>query len=413
VKAELIAVGSEMVRSPRRDSNSAWLMQQLDRIGFEVLARCVIEDNVSEIAGQLKVALERAELVIVTGGIGPTGDDRTRQSAADALGLPLERDPKQVKQLKAMFDARGWRFRPMQESQADKPLGSTWLHNELGTAPGFWIEQGAAQLVVLPGVPCEMQWIFTHLVLPRLENSDTGGLANCRLKVAGLSEPAVEHLITDLYTVDGLDLVILAGSSGIELQLRTVAGTRPEALDSLERVATDLANRLGDNLYGREDETLQQAVGSLLHQEQRTVATAESCTAGMLAAAITSVPGSSGWYRGGMVVYTDELKIALARVNRDTISRYGAVSQQVAIELAQGARMRCGADYGVGITGIAGPGGGTPAKPVGLVHVALADARETHHRPFEFRGDRDQIRRRTVTTALDMLRRQLLATTTD
>jgi len=413
MKAELIAVGSEMIRSSRRDTNSDWLTQQLALIGIEVLARSVVEDDVVGIAGQIRVALGRAEVVIVTGGIGPTGDDRTRQAAADALGLPLERDPWQLEQLKAMFDARGWRFRPMQETQADRPQGSTWLPNGLGTAPGFSIEQQASWLAVLPGVPCEMQQMFMNSVLPRLAQSTTGAIANCRLRVAGRSEPDVEALITDLYAVDGLDLVILAGPEGIELQLRTVAGSREEAAAALKRISAELVDRLGDDLYGREDETLPHAVGCLLEEQHLTVATAESCTAGMLAAAITSVPGSSTWYRGGLVVYTDDLKVDLAGVNVDSIVAHGAVSERVARELALGARIRCGTDYGVGVTGIAGPDGGTPAKPVGLVHLALAGEQQTRHWQFHFRGGRDQVRRCTVTAALDALRRQLLATATD
>jgi len=413
MKAELIAVGSEMLRSSRRDTNADWLTQQLALIGIEVLARSIVEDNVAGIAGQIRVALGRADLVIVTGGIGPTGDDRTRQAAADALGLPLERDPQQVEQLKALFDARGWRFRPIQEAQADHPQGSTWLPNGLGTAPGFWIEHKASGLAVLPGVPCEMQQMFSRTLLPRLEQRTTAAIASCRLRVAGRSEPDVEALITDLYAVDGLDLVILAGPEGIELQLRTVAGSREEATDSLGRISADLVGRLGDDLYGRDEETLPYAVGCLLDEQHRTLATAESCTAGMLAAAITTVPGSSTWYRGGLVVYTDDLKVDLAGVNADSLVTHGAVSESVARELALGARIRCGADYGLGVTGIAGPGGGTAAKPVGLVHLALADERQTRHWQLHFRGDRDQVRRCTVTAALDALRRQLLVAAGD
>jgi nicotinamide-nucleotide amidase len=405
-KAELIAVGSELLRFGRRDGNGEWLTEQLNRAGIDVSARSQVEDEAATIAASLRVALERSETVLVTGGLGPTADDRTREAVALALGVGLEQDAERLAELRAQFEARGYPFKPVQAKQAERPRGAEWIPNPIGTAPGFRIRTGGRSLFVLPGVPAEMREMFRRSVLPLLNRG--AAFATRVLKVGGRTESAVDERVRDLYERPGLAVTILTGREGIELHLRAAGSEESSAVQRLDELERRMGERLGADLYGRDDDTLPAVVGRLLRRGGRTVATAESCTAGMLAAAITREPGSSGWFRGGTVVYSDDLKQSLAGVRAATLEAHGAVSERVAHELAAGARERCAADYGIGITGIAGPSGGSPDKPVGLVHLAVADCDAVSHRRLRQIGDRELIRKRTVIAALDHLRRLLL-----
>jgi nicotinamide-nucleotide amidase len=338
--------------------------------------------------------------------MGPTEDDRTRQAVAQAVDRLVERDEERVQRLRAQFESRGRRFQPFQARQADRPLGADWIDNPLGTAAGFVLQDRDRQLFALPGVPAELKAMFHAAVLPRIrESSAPIAVATRTLKVAGRTEPSVDEQLRDLYGGHGVEVTILAATEGIELHLRAAGEEAEASVADLDRRMT---TRLGLDLYGRDDETLPAVVGALLARKGRTVATAESCTAGLLAATLTGVAGASGWFRGGWVVYSDALKRELAGVADELLTRHGAVSEAVARELAVEVRRRCATDFGIGITGIAGPGGGTPEKPVGLVHSALAtDAMVLHWRTLHF-GDRELVRRRTVTAALDRLRRVLV-----
>jgi nicotinamide-nucleotide amidase len=402
MKAELIIVGSEMLRFGRFDTNAGWLIEQLGRIGYVTTGRTLVEDDESRIASAVRAARLHADVVIMTGGLGPTEDDRTREGLAAGLGLPLERDQEVLDALRERLASRGRPFGENQSKQADRPRGATWIDNPIGTAPGINIAVEGCAFIALPGVPAEMKIMYTETVLPLLSKRGGGGLLRRTLMVAGRSEPSVDQQMSDLYERPGVDVTILSGREGIELQL--LARDR-EKLDEIENI---MSGRLGTDLYGRNDASLADVCGNMLGELGKTVATAESCTAGMLAAAITDVPGSSSWYRGGVVVYSDDLKTELAGVKAESIAQHGAVSERVARELAAGVRSRCGADFGIGITGVAGPGGGTTEKPVGLVHIALDDGLDAGHwRILQF-GDRHLVRRRTVTAALDRLRRRLL-----
>ena len=404
--AELIAVGSELLRFGRADGNGEWLADRLHRLGIEVTGRAQVGDDPARIARAIRAGLASADLVVLTGGLGPTEDDRTRDALARALGRPLERDGEREARIRAMFEARGRTFRPPQGRQADRPRGAEWLDNPLGTAPGLLCRHGGRLIVALPGVPGEMRRMFDDAVVPRLGGGGRSALARRALKITGRLEASVDEQIRDLYATEGVDVTILAGGEGIELQLTARGADATEARRRLDDLDRRIAERLGADLYGRDDDSLPAAVGRALVAAGATVAAAESCTAGQLAAALTEVAGSSAWVRGGVVVYADELKISLAGVAPETIRDHGAVSEAVARELAVGVRGRCGADLGVGITGIAGPGGGSPDKPVGLVHVALASAERTDHWRLLQIGDRALIRRRSVAFALDRLRRR-------
>ena len=408
MEAELIAVGSELLHAARRDGNSEWLSDQLGRLGLEVRQRSVVEDDPARIAAAVSGALERAEAVLLTGGLGPTEDDRTREGLALALGVPLERDSQMVRRLQARFEGAGYAFGQEQARQADRPRGMGWLDNPLGAAPGLHLERGGRQLFALPGVPAEMKAMFHGSVRGRLPSGGSRAPARRSLRIAGRTESGVDRAVRDLYDSPGVQVTILSGARGIELLLRAHGPTESEARARLDALDREISERLAADVYGRGDESLPAVVGKLLRERGSTLATAESCTAGLLGAAITEVSGSSEWYRGGLVVYSDALKVSLAGVGKETLEAHGAVSGVVAQELAEGARRRCHADIGIGITGVAGPGGGTAAKPVGLVYLGLSDDAGGEHWRLMLPGDREQVRQRSVTAALDRLRRWLL-----
>jgi nicotinamide-nucleotide amidase len=409
VNAVILAIGSELLQPGRRDTNADWLIVRLLDLGIETAWSARIGDDVDRIARVARAALRDAEVVIVTGGLGPTEDDRTREALASALDAPLARDPEVARHIARLFEARGRVPSPRQARQADRPEGAAWIDNPLGSAPGFLVERGDRLLAALPGVPAEMKAMFASALAPRLSGRVAGSLARTTLRVAGRPESWVDDLVRDLYETELTETTILASSGTIELLLSARGADAGDASRRLAALAAAMRDRLGPDLFGENDETLAVVVGRLLAAQAATVASAESCTGGLLGAAFTDVPGSSVWYRGGIVCYADDLKISLAGVSEDLLAAEGAVSAPVAAALAQGARRVGGATFGLGITGIAGPGGGTNDKPVGTVHIALADSGAGRAVKLDWPGDRELIRRRAVATALDLLRRRLLA----
>lgn len=407
MRASILAVGSELLHAGRRDSNGDWLAERLQRRGVDVAFRALLPDEPDLLADSIRLALSRSDLVMLSGGLGPTEDDRTREAAARALGVPLVRDEEVVGAIRARFEERGRPFRPHQARQADRPDGADWLANPLGTAPGFLARAGRSVLVALPGVPGELRTMFDANVDRIVPPGRAGGRARRTFKISGRLESSVDRQIRDLYDTPGCVVTILAGVRGIELHVVATGVDEAEARRRLEAVEAEIVARTAPDLYGRDDDTLAAVAGEALLARGWTVAVAESCTGGLLGGELTSVPGSSRWFRGGLLVYTDELKVALAGVDRRTIEEHGAVSEPVACELARGARSRCASDVGIGVTGIAGPGGGTDRKPVGLVHVAIVDPAGETCEAFRFPGDREAVRARTVAWALDRLWRRL------
>ena len=400
----VLAVGSELLRPGRRDTNAEWLIARLLDYGIETSWRAAVDDDVSRISALARQALEHADVVVLTGGLGPTEDDRTREALAAALNAPLERDALMADRIVAMFTARGRIASPRQALQADRPRGASFIDNPLGSAPGILFEREGRLLAALPGVPAEMKAMFEATLAPRLAALASGALARTTLRVAGRPESYVDDLLRDLYDTAGTDTTILASAGSVEL-LVTARGGNAEA--RLAALVAEMRARLGNDCFGADGDTLQSVAGRLLLAQGATVATAESCTAGLLGAALTDVPGSSAWFRGGLLCYADALKVSLALVPEQLLKAHGAVSEDVARAMAAGARRQCTADFGIGITGIAGPGGGTEAKPVGTVHIALADDREGRAVKLDWPGDRALIRRRAVNVALDLLRRRL------
>ena len=409
--AAVIAVGSELLRAGRSDTNAVWITARLAALGVETVWRAAVEDDAPRIARLVAGALADARVVVVTGGLGPTDDDRTRAGLAEALGEPLERDAATEAAIAERFRRHGRVAGPMQFRQADRPRGSAFIENPIGSAPGILVEREGRVLAALPGVPAEMKAMFDASVARRIAASGLAGagLARRVLRIAGRPESVVEEAVADLYATPSTESTILAAAGSVDLVLTARGATPREAEERVSALASAMRGRLGRDVYGENDDTLALVTGALLADKGATVAVGESCTGGLLGGAFTDVPGSSRWFRGGIVAYADDVKSSLAGVPDDLLRAHGAVSEEVARALASGARRACDADFGLGVTGIAGPDGGTPEKPVGTVHLALDDGRAGRAVRLDWPGDRDLIRRRAVAVALDLLRRHLLA----
>mgnify|MGYP001059552800 FL=1 len=404
--ASILAVGSELLGTTRLDTNSLFLAGRLESIGIRVVRKACVGDSWDDLVAELGWALARAPLLVVTGGLGPTEDDRTKEAVASLLGRRLVRDEAILARLEERFRKRGREMPGVNAKQADVVEGAVVLPNRQGTAPAYLIEAEGKTIVLLPGVPREMKALFEESVLPHLTRGGTPpGIHRRVLKVVGLGESAVEELARPVYEANrGHEVTILAAAPG-EVQLHFQAGgTRAEAEPALDALEAAFREAIGPALYGRDDETLEEVVGRLLGKAGLTVALAESCTGGMMASRLTDVPGSSEYFLGGAVTYANAAKIDLAGVSPETLGRFGAVSEEVAREMAAGIRRRFGASVGLGVTGIAGPGGGSAEKPVGTVHLALDALDGRRHERLVLPGDRAMVRRWTTSAALAMIR---------
>ncbi|HTA41748.1 MAG TPA: competence/damage-inducible protein A [Bryobacteraceae bacterium] len=414
VNAEIIAVGSEMLTPYRMDTNSLYLTEQLNLLGIDVIFKSIVGDDQRRIVGAAEHALFRSDILMFSGGLGPTEDDLTREAVAEALGVSVRRDPEILARLEQRFAERGWKMTSNNSKQADVLDGATVLPNPNGTAPGQWLSgqfDGREHIIVLlPGPPHELKALFENEVRERLRAKvPQAALAIRTLKIAMLGESAVDARVAPIYKrYADVETTILAGAGEIELHFKTRAATLDRAQRRVDEVAGVVEDELDDAVYSRNGESLEQIVGYWLQMRNSTVAVAESCTGGLLAERITSVSGSSRYFLGGAVVYSNALKTELAGVPTEMIDRHGAVSREVAAALAEGIRYRCESTLGAGITGVAGPNGGTVEKPVGMVFHAVASDRGTEVIQRNFPGDRKRIRRFASTMALDMLRKQLM-----
>jgi nicotinamide-nucleotide amidase len=414
MKSEIVAIGSEMLTPFRQDTNSLFLTEKLNEIGVSVAFKTIVGDRRKDLVSAIRTALGRADILILMGGLGPTEDDLTREATAEALNLEIRREAPLVAALHAR--AASWRI-PMPENnlkQADVIDGATVLPNANGSAPGQWIDvtfDGYRKLVMLiPGPPSECKPLFETECLPRLrEVVPPRFIAKRTLKAAMIPESQCDKLLAPIYnTYPDIETTILAHAGDIQLSLLCAKRDMETAEQRVEELATKMEEALDDWLYSTEGETLEQIVLYYLGLRQATLATAESCTGGLVAQRITSIPGSSRSFLGGAVVYSNELKTAFAGVPAELIEQHGAVSEEVASALASGIRQRTGATIGLGITGIAGPTGGTDTKPVGLVYIAVSDAQRTDVLERTFRGPRQRVREWTAQQALDLVRRKLM-----
>ena len=414
MNAEIIAVGSEMLTPYRMDTNSLYLTEQLNALGVDVVFKCVVSDDLRRLVAAAQHGLFRSDIIIFSGGLGPTEDDLTREAVAEALGVSLKRDPEILERLEKRFAERGWKMASNNAKQADVLEGAVALSNVNGTAPGQWLAgqfEGRERIVVLlPGPPHEMKALFESDVRERLRAKvPPAHLFTRTLKITMLGESAVDARVAPIYKrYSDVETTILAGAGEIELHFKTRAATLDAAQARADEVAGLVEDELDDAVYSRNGESLEQIVGYWLQMRNATLAVAESCTGGLLAERITSISGSSRYFVGGAVVYSNNLKTELAGVPAEMINRHGAVSREVAAALAEGIRYRCESTLGVGITGVAGPGGGTAEKPVGMVFHAVASDTGTEVIQRNFAGDRKRIRRFASTMALDMIRRKLM-----
>ena len=413
MKAAIVAVGSEMLTPFRVDTNSLAVTDRLNAIGFDVRLKAVVGDDVEELAQVLREALAWADVLIVTGGLGPTEDDITRDSLARVLQVPLDIHESVVEHIRERFAQRGRTMPDINTRQALAPRGATLLENANGTAPGLWIEHGRTAIVALPGPPREMVPMLESVVRERLAGrGGKGRLLRRVLKITGRSESDVDARVQPIYgawtsLVLPITTTILAVLGQIELHLTARAGSEAEATAALDAAVEELKDALGPAVYSVDGRGIETVVGDLLRARKLTVAVAESCTGGLITSRLTDVPGSSDYVERGVVCYSNRSKGELAGVADALIAEHGAVSEPVACAMAEGIRARAGTNAGIGVTGIAGPAGGTVEKPVGTVAIAVVVGAIARVATSRFFGDREQIKFQAAQAALNTLRLML------
>jgi nicotinamide-nucleotide amidase len=418
MKAEVIAVGSELLTPKFVDTNSLFITERLNEIGIELQGKSVAADDRATLRAMIADALRRSDLLILTGGLGPTDDDLTRDVVSDLVGLPLEFHADIFEAIEKRFAARGLKAPAINRRQAMVPGGAVVLPNPNGTAPGLWIEHEGKFLLLLPGPPRELKPMLERVIQDRLAAAG-GGVRLLRriLRITGQSESSVEEHMQPLYAKwlaapTKITTTILASLGQIELHLTAMAKTPEEGQRALEAAIEDVKGVLGRDLFSVDGKTMQEVIGELFRSRGYRIAAAESCTGGLVLTRLTEVPGSSDYVDRGVVVYSNQSKIDLLGVPAELIAKHGAVSEPVAQAMANGMVRLAASDLAVGVTGIAGPGGGTPEKPVGMVVIAAAWARngrtDTRVRTFNFVGGRDMVRFQASQAALDMIRRWLI-----
>jgi len=409
MRAVVIAIGDELLAGKTVNNNAAYLSGRLATLGIPVCRQLVVGDVAADIVAAVDEARALAPLAVTTGGLGPTADDVTLAAVAGHLGRELVLHPPTLKDVEERFRRRGVPMPPLNVAQARVPAGARVLRNALGTAPGIVIEEEGWAVCLLPGVPAEMAYLFEHGVTPFLEEKGYVGERSWEwmFHVTGLPESAVAERVGPLEIPAGVQLAYLPHAGVVNLRLWGAAPGREEFRARAAPLAAKMRAALGVYLYGEDGVTLEEVIGGALARRRETVAVGESCTGGLLGGTLTRVPGSSAWFRGGVIAYANDAKVALLDVAAATLADHGAVSEEVAREMAAGARTRFDATYGLAVTGVAGPEGGTAAKPVGTVCFGLAGAAGAAGERVVFNGDRDHVRRRAVLHAMDMLRRRL------
>jgi len=403
-----------MLTPYRQDTNSLFLTERLNGLGISVAFKTVVGDNLDYLISAARTAIARADIAIFMGGLGPTQDDLTREAVAAALGIELKRDHTLVTEMYKRFAERRLKMPENNAQQADVLQGAVMLPNPKGTAPGQWLETKYDDkpriVALLPGPPHELQAMWDSECAPRLRDKvPPAAIASRVLKVAMMGESAVDLRAAPIYKkYPNVETTVLAGQGQVEFHLRATAATKDEAQAEVDGLAGELEDEFDDAVFSAQGESLEEIVSYYMQMRNAKLAVAESCTGGMIAERITSVPGSSRWFLGGAVVYSNDLKTLFADVPPLMIEAHGAVSKEVAVALAENIRELCGADIGVGVTGIAGPGGGTEEKPVGLVYVAVTNGHKHEVVQRRFFGDRERVRRWTSQLALDLVRRMLM-----
>jgi nicotinamide-nucleotide amidase len=412
MRAEIIATGSELLTGGIAETNSVFLAGELLDLGIETVFKTIAGDDEKDLEEVFRRARERVDVIVITGGLGPTEDDITRKALARVLKKRLMLSEDALKAIKAVFEARGREYPSANDRQALLPVGARLLQNPVGIAPGFTLIDDERFIAVLPGVPSEMRAMFLHGGLRQALVDHAGGRTAYRRKVlhtAGLTESKVNELLQDIMKQKRPSVGLSATDTGVEVRILARETSRQRAGALLDRTESEIRKRLGDAVYGVDGQELEAVVGALLVQRRLTLSVAESCTGGLIGARITNIAGSSDYFERGVVVYSNRSKTDVLGVPADLIERHGAVSREVASAMAKGIRERAGTGLGLSVTGIAGPGGGTAEKPVGLVYIGLASADKVKVSEHRFLGTRNQVRQRSAQTALDMVRRYLIS----
>ena len=412
MKAEIISVGTEILLGEIVDTNASWVAERLPGLGLDLYFKSVVGDNQQRIVETLERALGRSDVVIMTGGLGPTEDDLTRESIAEALGEEPFVDPDMERSLRAFFEGRGVPFPERNVKQAWLVPSASAIFNPRGTAPGWWVEKNRAEgdryVIAMPGVPSEMNRMWEKEVAPRLREISGGDLLVTRiLKTAGIGESHIDEQLSPILKTTNPSIGIYAKQDGVHVRIAAKAATEEEARALIAPVEEEARRILGNSIWGTDRESLEGAIGEMLRERGLTVATMESCTGGLLASAITDVEGSSDYFKGGYVTYATEVKVQYG-VDAELIAKHGVISADVAADMARAVRQNLGADYGIGITGIVGE---TPVegKPPGTIHIAVHDGVQAQPMSYAFNQGRQGNKRRAVTFALFLLRRALLA----
>ena len=408
MNAEIISIGTELLLGHILNTNTAFLSQKLAEIGIDVYHTSVVGDNPARLTGCLKQALNRSDIVITTGGLGPTVDDVTIETIAHFIGKKLVINKTVLKDLKAYFKFRKMKMPPESIRQVYIPEGIRWIRNKVGTAPGLLADYKGKLIVCLPGPPRELEPMFVNDAVPYLKKRSGANLIlkSRTIKIAGSAESQVNGKVKDLLELEPPTTVgIYAKTGQVELRIMAKAKNEITARREIGRIERKIRARLKDHIFGYDDETLEEVVGKMLAKKRLTIAVAESCTGGLVSHRLTNVSGSSSYFMMGLVAYSNEIKENLLGVARKTLVKYGAVSKETALEMAKGVKFLAGTDIGVSVTGIAGPTGGTKSKPVGLVYAALVIGKKRIVKELRFRGSRDEIKFQTSQAVLDLIRK--------
>ena len=405
--AEIVTIGTEMLLGDLVDTNTAWISQRLAALGVSMYRHTTVGDNTDRIIGALRDAASRADLVVTTGGLGPTSDDLTNACIGALTGRPMVEYPEARRHIDEKFARFGREPTPSNYKQALFPEGTELIPNPLGTAPGALVEWEGTLFATLPGVPAEMKRMFEETLEPLIRERSDGSIVSKTLHFAGIGESALAEKVQDFLDASDPTVAPLAGQGRVRLRITTRAATEEEAHGKIQPVEKEILDRLGEYFFGEDEETLESSVGRLLAERGATVALAESCTGGLISKRLTDVAGSSAYFVEGFVTYSNASKERLLGVPQEMLAEHGAVSGPVAQAMAEGARKASGADYGLSVTGVAGPGGGTEEKPVGLVYVGVADAEGAEAEKLDLTAwarSRSSIRERSANRALDLLR---------
>jgi nicotinamide-nucleotide amidase len=408
--AEIIAIGSELLMPQFRDTNSLYLTEQLNAAGIPVTMKTIVGDDENYLEHAVRGAMERTPILITIGGLGPTEDDLTRKVVARVMQRQLVLNDDILARLHRRYKARGIEMPPNNARQALVPTGAEILENRNGTAPGLWIKSEKNHVILLPGPPSELKPMFEGSCMPRLHDMAGGvAIARCVFRTACIFESALDTRIAPIYTkYKNIETTVLAKPGQVEVRLTARGKNKEEAERQVRELGDQIERELDEYIFARSEQSLEEVTGMLLVMKNATISVAESCTGGLLAERLTNVPGSSRYFMSGIVTYSNQSKMELAGIPPLLLEMTGAVSPEIAKGLAEGVRQRANTTIGVGITGVAGPTGGSEEKPVGTVHVAVALPTGTVHRQFLFPGDREKIRWQASQAGLDMVRRELM-----